>query len=197
MGRAQLLWLAPEWHLDACAHVQWAAVLTATTRVEWHRQALSVGDDLAYGDTDSIYAARPITRRLGDELGEWADEGSASEWAARGPKAYRYTDDSTGALVTRSKGVPRLSRLDRGELAWDRWARGESVEIQGGVWGIKGGALRGDLFAAKRGADGGAYCRSAQSDPTLAGSREVLPDGTTRTLTRAEFDARVATQKEK
>lgn len=196
MGRAQVVWSAPSFQLSDCSHVGWAATLTAVTRVEWLRQARECGDAMVYGDTDSVYAAKPITRRIGKALGEWNDEGIGLDWLARGPKAYRFADGETGEYVTKSKGVPRLGRLDgdagHRRLAFDRWASGASVTLPAGVWGFKGGAMRDDLFCKRRGAvdehgDRSDYSRSSTSNRGYAGSRVVLPTGRTRPLSWAEY----------
>jgi len=62
---------------------------------------------------------------------------------------------------------------------------GESVPLDAGVWGIKGGARRGDIFVAR------AISRAARNSLKYAGSREVLADGTTRPLDFDEYEALV------
>ncbi len=94
--------------LSPCAHVELAAYLTAAARVELHRQLLAAGDDAIYCDTDSVYSRVPLTRRIGDDLGEWGCEGSMSEWRAVAPKLYRYRDQH-GKWIVKGKGLPGLT----------------------------------------------------------------------------------------
>jgi hypothetical protein len=172
------IWSAPEYRVSDCAHVQWAATLTASTRIELREQALSVGDDFAYCDTDSVKATRRITRRIGTALGEWSDEGWYLDWYAPAPKAYRAADAETGEYVTKSKG---LSKLDA--IRFDAWALGEPVRLDRGVWGLKGGARRGAVFAKRD------ISRARGRFGRVIGSRIALDDGRTRPMSWAEYQA--------
>lgn len=91
-----------------CARPEWAAYLTAEARGELLEQLNHAGDDTCYCDTDSVYSARPLTRGLGAELGQWKTEGRASRWLALAPKLYRYDTDDGEAHV-KGKGLPGLS----------------------------------------------------------------------------------------
>ena len=103
----------------------------------------------------------------------------------------------SGEYNVRSKGVP----LDDA-LVWDRWAgawdqrleagerlvrpprlanEGTPVPLDGGVWGVKGGARRGEIFVKR------VMSRAAKNSLLYAGSRKVLPDGTTRPLDYDEY----------
>jgi hypothetical protein len=108
----------------------------------------------------------------------------------------------SGAYEVRSKGVPL-----RDVVTWDAWAgafdfklepgeyfvnrprlanEGESVPLDAGVWGVKGGARRGEIFVAR------AISRAAKNSLKYAGSRAVLEDGSTRPLDFDEYEALVA-----
>lgn len=184
VGPRGVVWSAPMHQLSDRSHIAWAAYLTAATRIELHKQQLSVGDALVYSDTDSCYATKLITRGLGEDVGQWSDEGWGLDWYARGPKAYRYADAETGEYQVRAKGVPGLDAV-----TFDAWAQGKSVALPGGVWGFKGAAIRGGaLFKKKTGADGGPYKRSAISSMDYAGGRRVHADGTTSPLSVKEYE---------
>lgn len=204
-----IVYARPVWQLSDCSQVQMAAYLTGANRIEVGAQWRHAGQALCYGDTDSAYAARPLTRRLGPGLGEWGFEGVGLDYLARGPKALRYAsqfatlddDDEaagrgkagtrvlSGEYNVRSKGVP----LDDA-LLWDRWAgwdgqhllpEGEAVPLEGGVWGIKGGSRRREIFLRRD------LSRAAKNALGYAGSRKVLADGTTRPLDYDEYVALV------
>jgi hypothetical protein len=107
----------------------------------------------------------------------------------------------SGEYNVRSKGVPL-----REAFGWDRWAgawdfkleagerlvreprlanEGEPVALEGGVWGVKGGARKGGVFVRRD------MSRAAKNSLKYAGSREVLADGTTRPLDYDEYVALV------
>jgi DNA polymerase type B, organellar and viral len=119
-----------------CCHVEWAAYLTAWGRIAWHRQATAGGDDLIYGDTDSIFS---IGTRGGDggsvgrDLGEWEPKGTFRDFDAIAPKFYTYQPDHpkegerlVDGFRIRSKGVKAnfddqwrdLWLRSRGAFAW-------------------------------------------------------------------------------
>lgn len=91
----------------------------------------------------------------------------------------------SGDYNVRSKGVPL-----RDALTWDQWAgwsdelrqladQGTPVPLEGGVWGVKGGARRGEIFVRRD------MSRAAKNSLHFAGSRRVHSDGTTSPL---DFD---------
>lgn len=118
------IWSTPFFRPAACAHVHWACYLTAVTRVSWLAGAESQGDDLVYGDTDSIWTtSRRGPKPQGLALGHWERKHSWSNFIAVGPKAYRYVDEQ-GAPVIRVAGATRVTD--------DDWNRGGG-EIARGV----------------------------------------------------------------
>lgn len=121
----------PTERVDACAHVEWSAYLTAEARTELHRQLEHAGPDAIYCDTDSVYSRRPLTRRIGDALGEWGHEGSLREWHSLAPKVYRYRDGD-GETVVKGKG---LSGLDAD--GYERLALGQAWTVDRGVDGLR------------------------------------------------------------
>jgi hypothetical protein len=168
--------------VDACAHVQWSAYLTSEARVEVHRQlqhAISVLASPLYCDTDSVYAKRRLTRRIGDELGEWGYEGELHSFRCLAPKVYRYRDEH-GADHIRGKG---LSGLDL--AGFNALARGRGWTVDRGVKGLR---------TAMRSKEGGLFQRNALTRalhpiPGWIGGREV--DGaSTRPTTVARYRAR-------
>lgn len=116
--------------VDPCAHVQWAGYLTSYASRELHLQLLHARLPI-YCDTDGAKAVHPMTRRLGDELGEWGYEGPFTKWKALAPKLYSYLDKS-GDRIVKGKG---MSGLD-GE-GFDGLAAGEAWAIDTGVEGMR------------------------------------------------------------
>lgn len=130
-------------HLSPCAHVEWAAYLTAFARVEWHRQCLHAGRAMVYGDTDSVYSVEELDRRIGPNLGEWGCEGFMADWECAGPKLYRYrVGDKT---KVRGKGLPGLTAA-----GYDALMRGEPWVTDRGVERYRSGRRTDALFARRR-----------------------------------------------
>lgn len=199
-----VIYSAPTFSLPDCGHVQFAATLTAHTRIDLGSHLRHVDSDAVLCDTDSVKASQPSTYRIGKELGEWNDEGLALDHWGPVPKAYRNAKATSkitkeqaetlarqglpgaegdkvidGSYDTRAKGVPGLD-----VLRFDRWAsKQEGVALDRGVWGVKGGARRGQVFERRN------ITRHVRSDGKTVGSRLVLDDGTTRPLSWAEYRA--------
>lgn len=170
--------------VDGCAHVEWSAYLTAEARCELGQQlrhALERGGPL-YCDTDSVYARAPLTRRVGDDLGEWGHEGELSDWRALAPKVYAYTDPATGKRVVRGKG---LSGLDA--PGFDALERGERWTVSSGVDGLRTAVRRGDggLFRRRT------LARGLHPVPGWVGGRILHPDGSTSPASVARYADRL------
>lgn len=171
--------------VDACAHVEWSAYLTAEARTELHRQLMhaeSIGEPL-YCDTDSVYSTTALTRRIGPDLGEWGHEGSLTDWHALAPKVYRYRDPSTGKINVRGKGMSDLT-----SDGFDALSRGEKWIVSRGVDGIKT-SLRShssELFKRKN------LSRSLSPFPGWIGGR-VIDGERTRACTVEEYRGRKET----
>lgn len=70
------------------ANYRLAAWITDTARRRlW--EGLARVDDPVYWDTDSVYCRSGVPGRIGEELGDWASEGSA-EMSIRGAKDYTF-----------------------------------------------------------------------------------------------------------
>lgn len=172
--------------VDACAHVQWSAYLTAEARCELHRQQQhaceTFGDSgLLYSDTDSVYAVGRLVRNVGPNLGEWGHEGAANDWRCLAPKVYRYTDEK-GEVIVRGKG---LSGLD--PEGYDALSRGGSWHVAHGVRGLRTSLRTADderLFKRK------SLSRALSPVPGWVGGRVLNADGGTRAPTVAEYEAR-------
>lgn len=149
LDKSGALWGAPFWRLSACAHVHWAAYLTAWTRVTLLGQMEDDGEggrSMVYSDTDSVKAVSPRTEGIGEELGEFKDEGEWERWASPAPKVYRYWDPAKKEWVVRGKGLPGLTADE-----FDRFAAGEPVVVERGVMSLRQAASKGGkLFARRR-----------------------------------------------
>jgi len=166
--------------VDACAHVEFYAYLTAYARIELHLQLLEAGIHAIYCDTDSVYSTKALTRRLGPSLGEWGHEGSLRDWRCLAPKVYDYVDPATGKHTTRGKG---MSGLD--SRGFDALADGEKWVVDRGVDGLKT-ALRSHsstMFRRK------SLARSLSPFPGWIGGRVIEGEGT-RAPTVAEYRGR-------
>jgi hypothetical protein len=130
--------------IDACAHAEWAAYLTAEARTELHRQLVSADVPL-YCDTDSVYSIQPQIRRIGDELGEWGYEGGLTDWRALAPKVYRYRAPD-GSWHVRGKGFPGLDYA-----GFDALESGHDWHVTAGVMGARSALRGGDrMFVRNR-----------------------------------------------
>lgn len=134
LGRA---WVRGYWRIPACGHVLWCATSTAHARVELGEQLCHAGTAACYCDTDAVYAAKRLARRVGGDLGEWKYEGAMSEFVALAPKVYRYRA-ADGAGVVHAKGIGRAT-WD----AFDTLAAGGEVDASTGVMGLRSALRRG------------------------------------------------------
>jgi len=146
-----------------CAHVEWAAHLTAWARIELLRFA-GGGQDAVYCDTDSLFCERPRTKGIGAGLGEWKLEDRYQTFFAHAPKTYWYVDDD-GEEHGASKGIPDAVKN------FDRLTRG--VRVKRGVDTLKTAARKGDLFARKN------LTRKVNADGLHYGDRILQSDGRT------------------
>jgi hypothetical protein len=172
------------YRLDACAHVEWAAYLTAEARVEWHRQATSEGDglDLVYGDTDGMFVEKRRTRNLGNALGQWEDTGPYRDFRGVAPKVYTFVRDQTRKL--RAKGC----RLPKDPTSAESDARRVVLlEAQeDATRKLIAGAGRFDaegLIGFRAGVQSGRFFKKNQSHRTISvgfGDRILTPAGYTR-----------------
>lgn len=171
--------------VDACAHVQWAAYLTAEARVELHRQLLEADRAALYCDTDSVYSSRPLDRRIGPELGEWGHEGAMTDWRALAPKVYRYRctgckKHPSGGWHVRGKGMPGLD-----SPGFEALARGEAWTTDRGVVGLRTSLRAKDSLFRRR-----TLTRGLKPVRGWIGGRETDGRGGTRPTTIDRYNAR-------
>ena len=169
--------------IDACAHVEWAAYLTADARTELGEQLRHAPTPL-YCDTDSVYARETLTRRVGDDLGEWGHEGSLTDWQALAPKVYRYTDPAKGKVIVKGKGLSGLT-----SEGFDAVAAGESWTVDRGITTLSTALRKKDreeegLFRRKL------LARGLHPVPGWVGGRILHPDGTTSATTLEKYETR-------
>lgn len=147
-----------------CAWVEHAAHLTAHTRTELHSQLIHAGEGAVYCDTDAVYSEQRLTRRMGDELGEWAHEGEMRSWECLAPKLYRYhTPD--GKTIVKGKGMSGLT-----PEGFDALKAGDGWTVDRGVVGAMKAIASGEPFRRKvltrrhLGAEGSIGDRVLESD---------------------------------
>lgn len=118
------IWSVPFFRPSPSSHVHWACYLTAATRVAWLEGAETQGDELVYGDTDSIWTtSRRAPGPKGIALGHWELKHTWSSFIAAGPKAYRYVDGADGEAVVRVAGASIVTD--------DDWNRGNGSIARG------------------------------------------------------------------
>jgi hypothetical protein len=136
------------WQIDACAHIEWAAYLTSTARVEWHRQATALerdGLDVVYGDTDSLFVERKRTRNIGTELGQWEEKGEYANFHGLAPKVYTF--ERGASVVAKAKGFSLGKRT--GSQARELLVRGTPVS-KDGIGGFRSSLrLDGEFFSRR------------------------------------------------
>jgi hypothetical protein len=102
--------------VEGCAHVQFAAYLTAMARIKLHG---AIDDSAVYGDTDSIFRERALPKALlGRDLGTWDDLGPYRNMTILAPKVYRVTLGRKTVIA--SKGIPHT--------AWKHIIAGKPIE---------------------------------------------------------------------
>jgi hypothetical protein len=123
IGRAFEQTITPP-QIDGCAHVPWAAYLTAIARVKLHT---ALGPDVVYGDTDSIFREGTMpSGSLGSTLGTWDDLGPYSDMSILAPKVYRVQMKDGETIA--AKGIPKPT--------WDSLAAGVPVSWES-IVGVK------------------------------------------------------------
>lgn len=135
-------WTVPEYRMPANGYVQWAAYLTAATRVKLHKRLLA--STPIYCDTDSAPSETVCDRDVGEKLGLWLDEGGYADWEALAPKTYRYLavgGKNDGKLVVKSKGIA--------EPDWDKMAAREPVVGSRGVSQFRTAVKKEDFFTKR------------------------------------------------
>ena len=175
VGRYDWIWRRETFRISQRAHVHFAATLTAGARVELHSQIEHAGSAWCYSDTDSTIATRKLTRNVGDELGQWANEGNAKDFVALAPKVYSYTT-SDGKFLARAKGIPSA------EDVWPKIMSGDAIALDRGVDSLLVAARGEALFKRRKGTrrvlprDGWCGARIIDGNRTRAPSVDDLPD---------------------
>lgn len=145
VGISDFIYSSATWHIDDCAHVEWAAYLTSEARVEWHKQAISKngGFDMVYGDTDSCFSEEQRDRNAGKELGQWEQAGEYESFRGIAPKVYVYRRAGTLTDISvKAKGL----RLPRSKFKAARALyTGQEVGKEA-IIGFKAGARGGKFF---------------------------------------------------
>jgi hypothetical protein len=200
------IWAIPFSHLGPSAYPQWSSYLRAMTRVQWLEQAERYGEDLCFGNTDSLWTiGRAAPEPLGDGLGEWELQNLWCDLEVRSATTYAwrelanepvldkvaslragravYTFDR-GALHT--MGIPGITEAD--------WKRGRGILDRGIVtFGRAVGGTRG-LFTRRH-----RRWTLPQRDRQMYGDRKLATNGVTYPVDARElrelFAARQASLK--
>jgi DNA polymerase family B len=135
----------PYQKLGGSSYPQWSSYLRAQTRVQWLEQAERYGEDLCFGNTDSLWTlGRKSPEPLGDGLGEWEYQHAWCDLDVRSASTYAFRElPSVEAFyVDRSGAIPRGEfHTLPGELVvrgipWateEDWKRGSGVIDRGVV----------------------------------------------------------------
>ena len=149
-------------------------------RVEWHKQATSVGEgmNVVYGDTDSIFSVHPLQRHVTkskEELGRWLDVGKGEKFHCLAPKVYTFWRDSSPVVKTKGVRLPRSQALAAAQLRL-----GVPLKGADGIHGLRKGAREGKFFKAQ-----------SVTRVLEGGYGDRIPDGAwTRAPTIDEFRSR-------
>lgn len=160
IGDSCSIFTTKRWRLDSCAHVEWAAFLTAEARVEWHKQATAVkgGWDLCYGDTDSIYSLYERAENIGKALGQWDYAGGFRHFVGVAPKVYRFERKENVKVKAKGLRLPKMKDRDGNYLKTG--AEKADRMIQGGEM-VSANAVIGFWAGARRAAVGGNFFTAA------------------------------------
>jgi len=126
VGISEHVWSTDVWRIPECGHVQMAATLTARARIELCEQIDHAGQAWCYSDTDSCFSERPLTRGIGEALGDWAFEGEGHDWQCAAPKVYTYNDPKKARDVVHAKGVNVTTKEQ-----WESYVSGEKIAAKG------------------------------------------------------------------
>jgi hypothetical protein len=95
------IWGIPYQRLGGSSYPQWSAYLRAATRVQWLEQAERYGEDLCFGNTDSLWTiGRRAPEPLGDGLGEWEFQGAWYGLEVRSLTCYAMREIPSGMVFT-------------------------------------------------------------------------------------------------
>lgn len=121
------IWAIPYTRLGPSAYPHWSAYLRAMTRIQWHEQAERFGNDLCFGNTDSLWVTgRKVPRPTGSQLGQWEMQHTWCDLEVRSPGAYafRRAELASGQKSQLEiRGLPGLTEAD--------WKRGSGVIDRG------------------------------------------------------------------
>jgi hypothetical protein len=121
------IWSVPISRPSPCSHIEWAAHLTASVRIELLRGMESQGANLVYADTDSVWTTDENTAPgvVGPNLGEWEYKAAFRDFECAAPRQYRYTADdcrpitrTAGILVSAQEYGRGFAKNDRGVLSF-------------------------------------------------------------------------------
>lgn len=156
-------WGVPFYRPAPSAHIQWGAYVTAATRERWLVGAESQGDDLVYGDTDSLWTlSRKAPHPSGAGLGRWEYKHAWKNWECVAPRQYRFTGErgdpelrTAGAKITDEEWRAGEAKQARGVLTFTEAAR--SMDHNGGlfrrrahVWTLPRRAIESGLYGDRK-----------------------------------------------
>lgn len=155
------IWATRKYRIPINGHIQWAAYLTAATRIKLGNQLRDDGQNgltAVYCDTDNVVSTSERTAGIGDEntLGAWLFEGRRlgamvdgvfiPAFEAIGPKMYRirteFPDKKGKQVKVRAKGIS--------EPDWNLLKAHLPNTMERGVQQFRTAARGENLFAIKR-----------------------------------------------
>lgn len=140
------IWTKKEWRIADCAHIHWAAFLTAYQRCYLHDQLVSDGQGgltAVYCDTDSVFSTEMRKHNLGTGLGDFLFEGEFWDFEAKAPKTYRFYDQA-GKMKAKAKGIPEAAKN------WINMQSEQGVKIDRGVDSFKQASRREGKYFRKK-----------------------------------------------
>jgi len=132
------VWAVPFYRPSSSGHIHWAACLTASTRETWLRGAEQMGDELVYGDTDSLWVdGRTKPTPNGARLGEWAYKHAWTAFECTAPRTYRFIEGEATVPTVRAAGA---------QLSDAEWGAGQAARNRGVLSFIEAATKGGGLF---------------------------------------------------
>lgn len=158
------VWGVPYRKMPPSAYPQWSAYLRSMTRVQWLEQAERYGENLCFGNTDSLWTiGRGAPSPAGDDLGAWEFQHAWTDLDVRSATSYAFrqwshfpSHDEHARAIWRRDARNRESRdgdlIMRGVpgMTEDDWKLGRGVLDRGvTTFGQAVGGARG-LFQKRR-----------------------------------------------
>jgi hypothetical protein len=153
---AQEIWSKMEWRISGCAHVHWAAYLTAHQRIYLHQQIVDDGQNgltAVYSDTDSLFSSQMRKKNIGNNLGDFKLDGACGlywDFDSLAPKTYCYVDCLPDGIYGPYRRIAKAKGMYKPSENWEAISSGQKIIQDRGVMSFKSALAKGgNLFQRK------------------------------------------------